>query len=67
MAKAKCKTRAKRARKPRPRAIEIALAGLAHDIRTPLTGIMALADLLHAAGLPDRERRSRARASIWHG
>jgi CheY-like chemotaxis protein/nitrogen-specific signal transduction histidine kinase len=39
------------------RAIEIALAGLAHDIRTPLTGILALADLLQASDLPARERR----------
>ena len=39
------------------RAVEIALAGLAHDIRTPLTGILALADLLHASDLPERERR----------
>ena len=29
-------------------AIEAALAGIAHDIRTPLTGIVALADLLAA-------------------
>jgi CheY-like chemotaxis protein/anti-sigma regulatory factor (Ser/Thr protein kinase) len=56
MAKAKRKTRAKRARKPRPRAIEIALAGLAHDIRTPLTGILALSQLLQASELPKRER-----------
>jgi CheY-like chemotaxis protein len=40
-----------------PRAIEIALAGLAHDIRTPLTGIVALAQLLQTADLPERERR----------
>ena len=40
-----------------PRAIEVALAGLAHDIRTPLTGILALADLLDASDLPERERR----------
>jgi len=40
----------------RPRAIEIALAGLAHDIRTPLTGILALAELLYASDLPQRER-----------
>ncbi len=54
MAKAK---RTKRARKARgPRAIEIALAALAHDIRTPLTGILALAELLRASDLPDRER-----------
>ena len=56
MAKAKRKTRAKRARKPRPRAIEIALAGLAHDIRTPLSGILALSQLLQASELPKRER-----------
>jgi CheY-like chemotaxis protein/anti-sigma regulatory factor (Ser/Thr protein kinase) len=30
---------------------------LAHDIRTPLTGILALADLLHASDLPEREQR----------
>ena len=30
---------------------------LAHDIRTPLTGILALAELLHASDLPERERR----------
>jgi CheY-like chemotaxis protein len=54
MAKAK---RTKRARKARgPRAIENALAALAHDIRTPLTGILALAELLRASDLPDRER-----------
>jgi two-component system, sensor histidine kinase len=56
MAKAKRRTQAKRARKPRPRAIEIALAGLAHDIRTPLTGILALSQLLQASELPKRER-----------
>jgi CheY-like chemotaxis protein len=37
-------------------AIGIALAGLAHDIRTPLTGMLALSDLLLASDLPDRER-----------
>ena len=39
----------------RERAMEAALAGIAHDIRTPLTGIVALADLLSAAGLGERE------------
>ncbi len=39
-----------------PRAIEAALAGLAHDVRTPLTGMVALADLLAASDLPDRQR-----------
>jgi len=55
----------KRARRPvarpaRPdssrRAIEMALAGLAHDIRTPLTGILALAELLAASDIGERER-----------
>jgi CheY-like chemotaxis protein len=45
------------ARTKSPRAIEAALAGLAHDIRTPLTGMLALADLLAASNLPDRERQ----------
>ena len=52
------KARPRRSRGDRdPRAIEVALAGLAHDIRTPLTGIVALADLLHASDLPEREQR----------
>src|SRR4051812_7516872 len=58
MAKAKRKQRARRRapKRRQPRAIEIALSGLAHDIRTPLTGILALAELLHASDLPERER-----------
>jgi CheY-like chemotaxis protein len=36
--------------------VEAALAALAHDIRTPLTGILALAELLAASDLPERER-----------
>lgn len=42
---------------PRPRAIEVALAGIAHDIRTPLTGILALAELLASSDLGERERQ----------
>lgn len=38
-------------------AIGNALADLAHDIRTPLTGIVAMAELLHASDLPEREQR----------
>ena len=38
------------------RAIEAALAGIAHDIRTPLTGIVALAELLASSDLGTRER-----------
>jgi CheY-like chemotaxis protein len=41
---------------PSPRAIEAALAGIAHDIRTPLTGIVALAELLVSSDLGGRER-----------
>jgi CheY-like chemotaxis protein/nitrogen-specific signal transduction histidine kinase len=37
-------------------ALETVLASLAHDIRTPLTGILALSDLLIACDLPERER-----------
>ena len=45
------------ARRAAPRATEIALADLAHDIRTPLTGILALSELLLASELAERERR----------
>jgi CheY-like chemotaxis protein len=41
---------------PRTRAIEATLADLAHEIRTPLTGILALADLLATSELAERER-----------
>jgi len=62
MAKAKHKRssrapRKRRRAKRKPRPVEIALGGLAHDIRTPLTGILALSQLLHASDLPERERR----------
>jgi CheY-like chemotaxis protein/nitrogen-specific signal transduction histidine kinase len=43
--------------KPQARAIEAALAGIAHDIRTPLTGILALAELLASSDLGARERQ----------
>lgn len=36
--------------------VETALASLAHDIRTPLTGILALSELLVASDLEERER-----------
>src|SRR5450755_314286 len=50
--------RPRKARKlaPARRAIEAALAGIAHDIRTPLTGIVALAELLATSDLGARER-----------
>jgi CheY-like chemotaxis protein/nitrogen-specific signal transduction histidine kinase len=40
-----------------PRAIESALATFAHDIRTPLTGIVAFSELLATSGLGERESR----------
>src|SRR5262252_7234953 len=46
---------AKRQR-PLPPAVEAALAGIAHDIRTPLTGIVALAELLASSDIGQRER-----------
>jgi len=55
MAKRKTNKRAK----PKPRktrAVEAALAGIAHDIRTPLTGMVALAELLASSDLHARER-----------
>lgn len=36
--------------------MEVALAAFAHEVRTPLTGILALGELLAASDLPARER-----------
>ena len=36
--------------------LEATLAALAHDIRTPLTGSLAMSELLLTSGLPERER-----------
>jgi CheY-like chemotaxis protein len=41
----------------RSNASEAAVAALAHEVRTPLTGILALGELLAASDLPARERR----------
>lgn len=38
-------------------AIEAALAAFAHEVRTPLTGILAVSDLLATSDLNERERR----------
>jgi CheY-like chemotaxis protein/nitrogen-specific signal transduction histidine kinase len=40
-----------------PRPIEAAIAAFAHDIRTPLTGIIAIGELLATSELGERERR----------
>ncbi len=48
--------RARKRKAPARSAVEAALAGVVHDIRTPLTGIVALAELLAASDLGTRER-----------
>jgi len=55
-AKARASSRAAAANAGPTHAIEVALAGIAHDIRTPLTGIVALAELLASSDLGARER-----------
>src|SRR5689334_22290148 len=40
-----------------PGVVEAALAIFAHEVRTPLTGILAVSDLLATSGLGARERR----------
>jgi CheY-like chemotaxis protein/nitrogen-specific signal transduction histidine kinase len=53
--RAKPKAR-RRAVAPQARAIEATLADIAHEIRTPLTGILALGELLATSELGERER-----------
>jgi two-component system, sensor histidine kinase len=48
---------AQRKMKPAPRMVEAALASFAHEVRTPLTGILAISNLLATSDLPERERR----------
>ncbi len=40
-----------------PAVVEAALAAFAHEVRTPLTGILAISDLLATSDLDERERR----------
>ncbi|WP_298258805.1 ATP-binding protein [Bradyrhizobium sp.] len=40
-----------------PGIVETALAAFAHEVRTPLTGILAISDLLATSELGERERR----------
>lgn len=54
------RTPLKRARAKRaagPAMVETALAAFAHEVRTPLTGILAVSDLLATSDLGERERR----------
>ena len=54
--KARARPRKARILAPDRRAVEAALAGIVHDIRTPLTGIVALAELLATSDVGARER-----------
>ena len=40
-----------------PELVQAALAAFAHEVRTPLTGILAISDLLATSDLGERERR----------
>src|SRR6266403_3797362 len=52
------KARSKRAAAiPAPGMVEAALAAFAHEVRTPLTGIVAISNLLATSDLDERERR----------
>jgi two-component system, sensor histidine kinase len=45
------------AKRAAPNMVETALAAFAHEVRTPLTGILAVSDLLATSDLDERERR----------
>src|SRR6202051_1556078 len=47
----------KTAKTASPGRVEAALAAFAHEVRTPLTGILAISDLLATSDLGERERR----------
>jgi len=47
----------RRSAKTEPGVVEAALAAFAHEVRTPLTGILAISDLLATSDLDERERR----------
>ena len=51
------KARKRAAAKVAPGIVEAALAAFAHEVRTPLTGILAISDLLATSDLDERERR----------
>ena len=51
------KARKRAAAAAAPSMVEAALAAFAHEVRTPLTGILAISDLLATSDLGERERR----------
>src|SRR5690349_20086102 len=56
-ASAKATKAARRRRAGATNTVEAALAAFAHEVRTPLTGILAISNLLATAELGERERR----------
>jgi len=56
-ARAGAKKRAARKTAAGPGMVELALAAFAHEVRTPLTGILAISNLLATSDLDERERR----------
>jgi CheY-like chemotaxis protein len=54
---AKAKSAKARTTKTAPGTVEAALAAFAHEVRTPLTGILAISNLLATSDLGERERR----------
>ncbi|MHB8272571.1 ATP-binding protein [Bradyrhizobium sp.] len=53
----KVAARKARGKRAAPNMVETALAAFAHEVRTPLTGILAVSDLLATSDLDERERR----------
>ncbi len=51
------KVRKRSAKAVAPDVVQAALAAFAHEVRTPLTGILAISDLLATSDLGERERR----------
>ncbi|QOZ06945.1 ATP-binding protein [Bradyrhizobium sp. CCBAU 51765] len=51
------KVRKRSAKVVAPDVVQAALAAFAHEVRTPLTGILAISDLLATSDLGERERR----------
>ncbi len=56
-AKDKVEKKVEQKAEPSPGVVEAALAAFAHEVRTPLTGILAISDLLATSDLGARERR----------
>src|SRR5437016_10668070 len=56
-ATSKATSKATTTRTKTPGMVEAALAAFAHEVRTPLTGILAISNLLATSDLGERERR----------